>query len=460
MSMKWTVYYSSPITAGEAYFSDCYCKKATSGELIVDGAVTADKILANSITAGQIAAGAIGADEIAANTIAAKHMLIGGWGAGINANPACDDLTAWADYSNESNPPNASIATITDGKVGNKTLSGALNTPVNIVEKRFYPVDPSKVYRVRCWCREASSPATNGTFYLALDLYDENGARISGGGTFWYYPADGVSVPTAWTYYYGRFGPGTTKGAIPSNARTMRLAFLTNYGGNSGRHQIQDARIEEVVPGELIVDGSITAAKITAGAISTDKLDVVNMVANDGSYLVSVGWYLNSLTTQYPSPTSGLFTADGRIHGYRWDGSNWVEYLSIGDTGSNVIGVLSQIAGRNGFAVTVHGASADAILGACNSDATDGIGVRGVSDSGTGYGVWGESNGNIGVYGYGGAGYGGHFNGGKAPLVLYPSASASAPSHTAAKGSLWVTSAGVLYINTDGGTTWAKVGAQ
>jgi hypothetical protein len=210
----------------------------------------------------------------------------------------------------------------------------------------------------------------------------------------------------------------------------------------------------------LIVDGAITAAKITAGAISTDKLDVVNMVANDGSYLVSVGWYLNSLTTQYPSPTSGLFTADGRIHGYRWDGSNWVEYLSIGDTGSTVIGVLSQIAGRNGFAVTVHGASADAILGACNSDATDGIGVRGVSDSGTGYGVWGESNGNIGVYGYGGAGYGGHFNGGKAPLVLYPSASASAPSHTAAKGSLWVTSAGVLYINTDGGTTWAKVGAQ
>jgi hypothetical protein len=367
-------------------------------------------------------------------------MLIGGWGAGINANPACDDLTAWADYSNESNPPNASIATITDGKVGNKCISGALNTPVSIVEKRFYPVDPSKVYRVRCWCREASSPSTNGTFYLVLDLYDENGARISGDGTFWYYPAAGVSVPTTWTYYYGRFGPGTTKGAIPSNARTMRLAFLTNYGGNSGRHQIQDARIEEVVPGELIVDGSIT----------TDKLSVVNMVANDGSYLVSVGWYLTATTTQYPAPTGANFTADGRIHMYAWSGSAWVETIHLGKNQSGSDYRTLFVKAPTGYV-----------------------------------GVWVEANdSNTCIYGrnmYGGYGLtaystvnaifsqgvelGGDFRceegaGKKGPIRLFPSSSASAPSHTADKGTLWVTSGGVLYINTDGGTTWAKVGAQ
>jgi hypothetical protein len=372
-------------------------------------------------------------------------MLIGGWGAGINANPACDDLTAWADYTNESNPPNASIVTITEGKVGNKCISGTLNTPVNIVEKRFYPVDPSKVYRVRCWCREASSPATNGTFYLCLDLYDENGARITGDGTLWYYPANGVSVPTAWTYYYGRFGPGTTKGAIPSNARTMRLAFLTNYGGNSGRHQIQDARIEEVVPGELIVDGSIT----------TDKLSVVNMVANDGNYLVSVGWYLNNLSIHFPTPTSSYFTADGRIHIYKWVTSAWVEQASIGSaavSGGNSIGKFgSSTNDING--VTAETDNEKAIYGIADG----GDGVYGQSASGKG--VYGISGANQGVYGDGGT-YGGYFFGSKGPVRLGPSGSASAPAHTAELGTLWVTSAGILYINTDGGTTWAKVGAQ
>lgn len=47
-----------------------------------------------------------------------------------------------------------------------------------------------------------------------------------------------------------------------------------------------------------------------------------------------------------------------------------------------------------------------------------------------------------------------------APLVLVPSSSSSAPTHSALLGSLWVTSTGVLYINTSGSTTWQKVGAQ
>lgn len=47
-----------------------------------------------------------------------------------------------------------------------------------------------------------------------------------------------------------------------------------------------------------------------------------------------------------------------------------------------------------------------------------------------------------------------------APIRLLPSSSSSAPSHAAEIGALWVTSTGVLYINTSGSTTWAKVGAQ
>ena len=74
---------------------------------------------------------------------------------------------------------------------------------------------------------------------------------------------------------------------------------------------------------------------------------------------------------------------------------------------------------------------------------------------------------NYGVYGtaYGGDyNYGGYFeNGGSTtggPIRLGVANNTNDPSHTAAKGTLWVTSAGILWINTNGGTTWGKVGAQ
>jgi len=46
------------------------------------------------------------------------------------------------------------------------------------------------------------------------------------------------------------------------------------------------------------------------------------------------------------------------------------------------------------------------------------------------------------------------------PVVLAASANAAAPIYVATKGSLHVTSAGILYINTDGAGAWQKVGGQ
>lgn len=92
----------------------------------------------------------------------------------------------------------------------------------------------------------------------------------------------------------------------------------------------------------------------------------------------------------------------------------------------------------------------------------DGHGVVGRSGAAGYGGVYGQCMGadGYGVAGYSGAGYGGRFIGGKSPLILDPSASASAPTHASAMGALWVTSTGVLYINTSGSTTWQKVGEQ
>jgi len=71
------------------------------------------------------------------------------------------------------------------------------------------------------------------------------------------------------------------------------------------------------------------------------------------------------------------------------------------------------------------------------------------------YGVYADTHDAGGTYCYGVWAHGG-----TAPIVLDPALSASAPSHAALKGSLFVTSAGVLYINTNGSTTWKKVADQ
>jgi len=72
------------------------------------------------------------------------------------------------------------------------------------------------------------------------------------------------------------------------------------------------------------------------------------------------------------------------------------------------------------------------------------------------------SNNGIAVQVTSSSGYGVYGAGtlGKATVRLLPSGVTSAPTHSASKGSLWATSAGVLYINTNGSTTWQKVGAQ
>jgi hypothetical protein len=49
---------------------------AADASLIVDGAVTADKLAANSVVAGKVAAGAISTDQLAANAVRAGKLAV------------------------------------------------------------------------------------------------------------------------------------------------------------------------------------------------------------------------------------------------------------------------------------------------------------------------------------------------------------------------------------------------
>lgn len=78
--------------------------RAASAELIVDGAITTDKLTANAVTAGKIAAGAIETDKLAANSITAAKI-------GTN-----EIITNAANIGN---------AVITGAKIANATIGDA-----------------------------------------------------------------------------------------------------------------------------------------------------------------------------------------------------------------------------------------------------------------------------------------------------------------------------------------------
>lgn len=214
-----------------------------------------------------------------------------------------------------------------------------------------------------------------------------------------------------------------------------------------------------------------TGLKISGGKIEANGLGHSfggTMLITDGNFLVSIGKFLTAagLERKYFQNNDTNLTADGQIHVYTWRSNAWVSLMTLGNSS---LGGTTEVAsivhpGANEYGLFVHGTSAS--TGSVGVDVIeDGSGSIGVRSQGeTAADLDGMGNNAALVVGqvYGirsgprplaGANF-------KSPLVLTPSSSASAPTHSADAGSFWVTSAGVLYINTNGSTTWQKVGAQ
>ncbi|MDD3041174.1 LamG domain-containing protein, partial [Bacteroides sp.] len=234
----------------------------TTGELITKSAQIADAIISNAhihdLSAEKINAGTIAADRIGAGSINASKLLIGRVGAALNDDPNFEDPSAWIV------PINGTFASVTDGQVGGTVARQSVGYGIwrNV---KYIPIDRSKTYRVRLWIRTdsagngASKPVSIGTnYYTALGGIEDT--RLEHGTN--------IPITTSWQ----EFSYIINGSDFPPTAKYMRNRIGLFNGTGTGYHEMQDLRIEEVIPATLIQDGSIITEKLAVGAVTAEKL--------------------------------------------------------------------------------------------------------------------------------------------------------------------------------------------
>lgn len=227
---------------------------------IAANTITASQIATDTITAGQIASGAITAAEIAAGAITTDKLAVVSKGAALNADPNFGDQTAWSTFNN------MTIATVIDGKSGNKVARSSTTGQISTASSISFPLIAGKVYRVSGLLRSITAVHTA---YVRL-------ARLNSLGQVIYDMAgiENVSVPIGvWTEFSGI----VTVEPLAVNGR-LDLYLRWTLGG-SGYVEAQNIRCEELIGSTLIQDGAITTSKILAGSIDANKLAANSVTA-------------------------------------------------------------------------------------------------------------------------------------------------------------------------------------
>lgn len=204
---------------------------------------------------------------------------------------------------------NEDTATKWGFSIASRPAGGAWYKMTTLARDRFisdyYTVNGGEYFRIKgtIWtkCTGATTSGGTGGTYLgtAIGLYCFDGNNKSVGIVY----STRVTATSS-----GASGALNNLVQLPSTARKMRVFVQTNgYAPFAGDIQIQNITVTRAMTGELIVDGSITAAKIAANAIEVGKI-------KDGA--ISTVKIADSAVTTAKIPSSAITTvkiADGAI---------------------------------------------------------------------------------------------------------------------------------------------------
>lgn len=279
--------------------------------VLAAGSVNTSILAADSVTAGKIAAAAVSTSQLAAGAVTAGKLSITNIGQACNKNPQMNDNSAWyPNFTASGTLTSWSATTQSDGPVGTECMvySGAATASIG---SEWIPIDPNKTYRLSCWVKGSGSAQNYLTANFVNGSYTGVNGSYSGWtsyGTYMYWALAGTTFPGSWTKKSFTFGPNGT-GATPTGAKYVTIGAYVNLNGSSSTLYVADMRLEEVIPGELIVDGAITAAKITVANLSSVKADMGAITAGTIA-LDSTGW-IRSGQSGYDTGTGFWLGKDG-----------------------------------------------------------------------------------------------------------------------------------------------------
>jgi hypothetical protein len=234
--------------AGYGYVAYPILNRAASGELIVDGAITATKIATNSIDATKVAAG----------SITASKLLIGDT-SNMFGDAAMVDAAFYAgDYAITAtgNP----IASVNRMRTTNQTGASMITTG-------FAATEPGKDY------------------YFSTHAYIETGASTATVAIDWFTQATGgalISTDIVGTSTVTNGGAPRVSGIFkaPANGRAVRFTWSKAASASASQGSFGEPIIRRATTGELIVDGAITATKLSVNSVDASKIAAGSIIAS------------------------------------------------------------------------------------------------------------------------------------------------------------------------------------
>ena len=296
----------SGTAAGKSiWIDDITIKKRTTGELIVDGAITTNKLSANAVTAdkisagaittakitagaitsGTIATGAITADKISAGAVTAAKLSVGNGGnlyaTGYDTFENIPNVANQI-YYQKSGTAAVSIDTSTAyyGTRCLKIVSTGTDSYVHLGSSTngygCIPVISGKTYIVSVWLK--ASAKTTAQLYVIGHTAKNNSNSQHTGTT--------ATVENVWTRAYLRYTAISTYPYISirvdndTNGTTLWVdAIQVETGTQSQTPSEFSPAGTTVINGGRIITGTITANSIAASAITTDKLAASSVTA-------------------------------------------------------------------------------------------------------------------------------------------------------------------------------------
>lgn len=240
---------------------------------IAAGAITAAKIQAGAITASEIAAGTITSQEIASNTIATSNLIVGSFDNLVQNPGAENSLSSFAPWV---------VGSVVAGDgwaVSTTPLLAAARSGSNCFVYQW-PGDTTGTSRL-----DSGDLSELGTLTAAAEgdqFYLEAWARKTGafaspdvGVTIIFldeplHSVGGDQTIIAPTTSYQKMSVTAT---APAGTAAVAFALLVSVeASESLTVSFDDVYARRMVAGDIVVDGTITAAKIEAGTITSNEI--------------------------------------------------------------------------------------------------------------------------------------------------------------------------------------------